>query len=213
MYGVDLPEAIVDRTVDVRFFFVPVLLAGVAPAFAPPGAVEPALRMTLALKRFAITSIYGGMTITERKRKGYNQNNENGRGSLTFSLIPVAREAFKYVANLAVVFFLVDCSQVCDHQVSHADCLAPGARNFDGGEIDLRADRISMLVMACKERGKLLFEVHEKWGRLTLQCSRRTEPQNFTALLSHDHRMRVSCSYLDCLVLVHLALLDVELSW
>lgn len=62
---------------------------------------------------------------------------------LTFSLVPVLRQSVKHLGNLAVVFVLVDSSQVSDHQIGHAQRLTPRAGDLHICKVNLLALRIT----------------------------------------------------------------------
>lgn len=111
------PET-VERTDVVRFFLVcdlEVLLNLVEFGVELEGAAAVGFRITLALKRFAITSMYGGMTIQTQGADRLLQRLER----LTVARVPVLAQSLKHLGDLAVVFLLVNGSQVSDHHVCH----------------------------------------------------------------------------------------------
>lgn len=88
---------------------------------------------------------------------------------LTFALVPSLGEPVEDLRDLAVVFVLVDCSQVCHHQIGHAQSLRPSAAHLDCGEVNLLALRVAELSRVGEERWQLVSEVHGHGGVLLLQ--------------------------------------------
>ena len=72
--------------------------------------------MTFALKRFAMLSMYGGITKINRDKI----SDYFFEPILTLSLIPAASESIEHVGNLTIVLVLVDRTQVSQHQVGNA---------------------------------------------------------------------------------------------
>ena len=164
--------------------------------------------MTFALKRFAMLSMYGGITTGNSKKvSGYLCE-----ALLTLSLIPAASESIKHVGNLAIVLVLVDRTQVSQNQVGDAQCLRPGAGHLDIGEIRLLARWVAEWSRTWVQRWQLLGKVHEDWRGLFLERARGAAPEQIATLISHDHGMRIASCYLNGFVPIHASLLQVDLS-
>lgn len=131
---------------------------------------------------------------------------------LTVSLIPASWKTIKNVSNLAVVFILVDRSQVSHHQTSDTQGLGPRAGDLDVGEFLLLACRVAIGVRTWEQGRQLLTQKHQDGLRGLLQGARCAEPKQVAALC-HDHWVWVTCSYLNCFISVHLSLLEENLSW
>ena len=125
---------------------------------------------------------------------------------LTFALVPLGGEGMQYSHELGVGLVLVDSTQVSDHQVRQTQRLAPGAADLHNCKVNLLAHLVLDAVVLGDETRQSLAEHHLDWGRLLGQTPRCAEPQD-VASFSHDHSMRIARRYLNCFVLVKLALL------
>ena len=131
---------------------------------------------------------------------------------LTFSLVPVLGQSVKHLGNLAVVFVLVDSTQVSNHQIGHAQSLTPRASDLHICKVDLLALRIPSGSVGLHKWRQFLSQVHHDWCRLPVQSAWGSEPEHITGWICQDQRMRVSSSYLNSFVAIHLASLKVDLA-
>ena len=126
---------------------------------------------------------------------------------LTFALVPLGGEGVQHGHEFGVGLVLVHCAQVSDHQVRQAQRLAPGAADLHNCKVDLLAHLVLDTVVLWDQAWQLLTEHHRDWSRLLGQRSRCAKPENVTSLC-HDHSVRIASRYLNCFVLVELALLE-----
>lgn len=54
-----------------------------------------------------------------------------------FALIPIYGESVQHLGDLAVVFVLVDSSEICEHQIGDRECFRPCASDLDACKVNL----------------------------------------------------------------------------
>ena len=68
---------------------------------------------------------------TEHVRDDVNVGRHN------FALIPIYGESFKHLGDLAVVFVLINGSEICKHQIGDWQCFRPCASDLDACKVNL----------------------------------------------------------------------------